>query len=93
MPDSFRLIVSPQFKADVRKLVRRSIRLLEPLDEIFVILGKDPYNISGQYNIKKLDGLTAGQGQWRIRFGDYRIRYDIFGIDVILHSYRRPPRR
>jgi addiction module RelE/StbE family toxin len=88
MPDSFRVVVSPQFKRDARKIVRRRPKLLDEVDEILTILAKDPYNTSRQFNIKKLTSVSAGQGQWRIRFGDYRIRYDIFGQEVILHSFR-----
>lgn len=88
MPDSFRVVVSPQFKRDSRKIVRRRPKLFGEVDEILTILAKDPYNTSRQFNIKKLTSLSAGEGQWRIRFGDYRIRYDIFGQEVILHSFR-----
>jgi len=88
MPDSFRVVVSPQFKRDSRKVVRRRPKLLDEVDEILTILAKDPYNTSRQFNIKKLTSVSAGAGQWRIRFGDYRIRYDIFGQEVILHSFR-----
>jgi mRNA-degrading endonuclease RelE of RelBE toxin-antitoxin system len=32
--------------------------------------------------------LKPGEGQWRIRAGDYRLRYDIFGRDVVLYAVR-----
>ena len=35
---------------------------------------------------KKLVGIQSGV--WRIRIGDYRIRYDIEGSTVILHTIR-----
>jgi len=43
---------------------------------------------SGQHKIKKLAGLKTGEGQWRVRWRDYRLRYDIFGSEVVLHSFR-----
>lgn len=49
-------------------------------------LKQDPYNRGRQHNIKKLRGVKKGEGQWRIASGDYRIRYDIFGQDVLLYS-------
>lgn len=88
MPDPFRVVVSPQFKRDSRRIVRRRPRLLDEVDEILTILAKDPHNTSRQFNIWKLTSVSAGEGQWRIRFGDYRIRYDIVGREVILHSFR-----
>jgi len=33
--------------------------------------------------------MKAGEGQWRIRCRDYRLRYDIMGKDVALHTFRR----
>jgi mRNA-degrading endonuclease RelE of RelBE toxin-antitoxin system len=32
--------------------------------------------------------VPAGEGQFRVRVGDYRLRYDVVGDDVILHSMR-----
>lgn len=43
---------------------------------------------SGLHPIKKLAGLKPGEGQWRIRWREYRLRYDIFGSEVVLHSFR-----
>ena len=32
--------------------------------------------------------VPSGEGQYRIRIGDYRIRYDIIGTEVILYSFK-----
>jgi len=37
---------------------------------------------------RKLAGLKPGEGQWRIRAGDYRLRYDVFGHDIVLYALR-----
>lgn len=49
-------------------------------------LRQDPYNRGRQHKIRKLKGLKVGEGQWRIALGDYRIRYDIVGREVVLYS-------
>lgn len=58
------------------------------MKELVDILRRDPYNRNGQHPIKKLTGYKAGEGQWRIRWKEYRLRYDILGSDVVLYSFR-----
>jgi mRNA-degrading endonuclease RelE of RelBE toxin-antitoxin system len=58
------------------------------MEELLAILRRDPHNRSGQHPIKKLTGCKAGEGQWRIRWKEYRLRYDILGSDVVLYSFR-----
>jgi mRNA-degrading endonuclease RelE of RelBE toxin-antitoxin system len=62
--------------------------MADALYGLIAILGEDPHNRSGRYAIKKLAGLGPGEGQWRIRWREYRLRYDISGTDVVLHSFR-----
>jgi mRNA interferase RelE/StbE len=73
----YELVISNRFRRDLRRLdaqVHR--RVLAALDE----LQANPYQ--GQQ-------LTEVQiGQWRIRVGDYRIRYDIEGNRVLLYRVR-----
>jgi mRNA-degrading endonuclease RelE of RelBE toxin-antitoxin system len=40
----------------------------------------------GQHSIKKLTDVEPGEGQWRVRSGAYRLRYDIQDGIVTLHS-------
>jgi mRNA-degrading endonuclease RelE of RelBE toxin-antitoxin system len=58
------------------------------LEELIEILSDDPHNRSGRHQTKKLAALKAGEGQWRVRWRDYRLRDDIFGSEVVLHSFR-----
>jgi mRNA-degrading endonuclease RelE of RelBE toxin-antitoxin system len=44
----------------------------------------DPLNKSRKYPIKKLQGVSAGEGQHRVRSGRFRFRYDIAGREVVL---------
>lgn len=88
MQDPFRVLTTPAFERDFRKAVRGNAELVEALEHLLWILRDDPHNRSGEHNIRKLAGLKPGEGQWRIRWRDYRLRYDIFGKEVVLHSFR-----
>jgi len=48
------------------------------------ILELDPFNVARNYPIKKLADLKQGQGQYRLRLGRWRFRYDIYGQEVVL---------
>lgn len=84
----FRTRSAPSFERDIRRLTKRNPSLLLKVEEAAAILRVDPYNTTGRYNIKKLNAVRPGEGQWRIRIADYRIRYDVFGSDVVLYSFR-----
>jgi mRNA-degrading endonuclease RelE of RelBE toxin-antitoxin system len=88
MPDQYSVLTTPAFERDFRKASKGSAALVGALEELLGVLRNDPHNRTGQHNIKKLAGLEPGEGQWRIRWRDYRLRYDIFGEEVILHSFR-----
>ncbi len=85
---AFRLITTPRFERDVRRNLRLNPALGTVLKKIRTILSEDPYNLKHQNSIKKLSGIQPGEGQWRIRSGDYRLRYDIFDKDVVLYTFR-----
>ena len=73
----YSLVIARRFRQDLRRLDgqmhRRVLEVLERLQE-------DPFQ--GQ----RLTNVTIGQ--WRIRVGDYRIRYDIEGEQVLLYRVR-----
>jgi mRNA interferase RelE/StbE len=73
----YRLIIANRFRRDLRRLNaethRRVLAVLEELQD-------NPYQGS------KLSHIAIGQ--WRIRIGDYRIRYDIEGEEVLLYRVR-----
>lgn len=50
------------------------------------ILCVDPYNRTRNHHVKKLTDVEKGYGQYRLRSGRFRFRYDIFDKKVILHS-------
>ncbi len=49
------------------------------------VLSSNPYNRSRQHNIKKLEDVPSGDGQYRLALGRWRFRYDIVGQAVWLH--------
>lgn len=88
MSGRFRVLTTPAFEREFRKAAKGNPVLLRALDELLFTLREDPLDRSGQHKIKKLAGLKPGDGQWRIRWRDYRLRYDILGSEVVLHSFR-----
>jgi hypothetical protein len=55
------------------------------LETALTLLSEDPHNRGGRHPIRKLQGVTEGQGQYRLRLGRWRFRYDILGNEVVLH--------
>lgn len=71
------LVIAHRFRQDLRRLdVQMHRRVLEVLER----LQENP--LQG----KRLTDVAIGQ--WRIRVGDYRIRYDIAGEQVLLYRVR-----
>ena len=48
------------------------------------ILEVDPFNVTRSHPIKKLSDVAVGDGQYRLRLGRWRFRYDIYGQEVVL---------
>jgi mRNA interferase RelE/StbE len=73
----FALVISNRFRRDLRRLdAQAHRRVLAALDD----LQENPYQGS------QLTDVAVGQ--WRMRVGDYRIRYDIEGNRVLLYRVR-----
>jgi mRNA-degrading endonuclease RelE of RelBE toxin-antitoxin system len=88
MAARFLVLATPSFEREFRKRSKGNNALVKALEELVAILAEDPHNRSGRYPIKKLVGLKPDGGQWRIRWHDYRLRYDISGAEVVMHSFR-----
>lgn len=84
----FHVVASSHFARDLKRLAKRNPDLLQKMEVLKIILEQDPHNITKRFNIKKLSGIKPGRGEWRIRFGDYHLRYDIFGREVVLYVLR-----
>ncbi|MGA2737634.1 MAG: hypothetical protein ABSG65_09300 [Bryobacteraceae bacterium] len=78
----FLVLTVSRFDRELKKLAAQHSELPEYYREIIAILQQDPYNRSRRYLIKKLQGVQADDGQYRIRSGRFRFRYDIQGQSV-----------
>ncbi|GBC76334.1 hypothetical protein HRbin07_00533 [bacterium HR07] len=86
MPPAYRVVSTSHFARDYRTLIKRNPQVIPLIEAMIEALRQDPYNRTKQHRIKKLKGLKVGEGQWRIALGDYRIRYDIVGREVVLYT-------
>ena len=82
---SFFVRTTPHFERLLRHLARQHRELASIFAEVLAILRSDPYNRSRKYAIKKLEGVPAGQGAYRLRLGRFRFRYDIRNQEVVVH--------
>ncbi len=85
MTPAFLVRTTPRFERLFRTLSKRHRDLYEIRDEVLDILSSDPYNRSRRHPIRKIAGVKRGAGQYRLRLGRWRFRYDIFGNEVALH--------
>lgn len=84
-PSSYRVLTSAHFDRLIKKLAPKHPDLVRRFEEALAVLSVDPHNSTDKYPIKKLAGVPPGEGQYRLRFGRFRFRYDITGKDVMLH--------
>jgi mRNA-degrading endonuclease RelE of RelBE toxin-antitoxin system len=85
MNGAFAVLATPHFARLYRKLAARHSDLPSIYSQAILILESDPYNTSRRHPIRKLEGVNAGLGQYRLRLGRWRFRYDIQGREVVLH--------
>jgi len=81
---SFAVAAATSFERDFQKLAKRHESLLNAYERAVSTLKTDPYNRSRLHPIKKLTDVSPGNGQYRIRIGRWRFRYDIEGQTVRL---------
>lgn len=83
---NYHVLKTPRFDRDAKKLVKRDRQIPTIILRSIEILSFDPLNLTRRYDIKKLKDVE--EGSWRIRFGDYRLRYDIDDHSVVLTRIR-----
>ena len=84
MIPSFPIRNTPHFERMTQKLLKHHPELRALLDRVREILSSDPYNLTLSHPIKKLAGAAQGEGQFRLRLGRWRFRYDVQGGEVVL---------
>ncbi len=73
----FEVRITSRFDRELKQLAARHPDLPRLYAAILPILKDDPYNRTRSHAVKKLTGVAAGDGQYRIRSGRFRFRYDI----------------
>jgi len=81
---SYSVVTTAHFDRLLKKLAPKHPELVERFEKAIAILSLDPYNKNRKYPIKKLQGVPAGEGQYRLRSGRFRFRYDIADREVVL---------
>ena len=84
MTSPYSVHTTPHFDRSLKKLSRHHPHLADRYAEAIDILRADPQNLIRAHNIRKLQGIQPGEGQYRLRLGRWRFRYDIFGREVWL---------
>ncbi len=85
MTPPFSVQTTPRFDRLLKKLTKHHRDLPDRFTEVVTILRSDPHNSTRRHPIKKLEGLPAGEGQFRLGLGRWRFRYDIWGDTVELN--------
>lgn len=79
-------MATAHFERDYRRLLKGHPDLAARFAEAIAALKIDPHNHSRRYPIKKLESVPAGEGQYRLRSGRFRLRYDIQAKTVFLKA-------
>lgn len=85
MTPRFQVTLTAHFKRQFAKLAKRHPDFVESCNRAISLLETDPHNVSRSYPIRKLESVTPGEGQYRLRLGRWRFRYDIVGQEVVLN--------
>lgn len=81
---AYSVVTTTHFDRMLKKLAPKHPDLVERFEEAIAILSSDPRNKNQRHPIKKLRGVSAGEGQYRLRSGRFRFRYDIDEHNVVL---------
>ena len=89
MTPPFRVATTTHFDRRFKQLVRRHPGLAVLYARALDILSSDPYDRTRSHNIRKLESVPPGEGQYRLRLSRFRFRYDIEGQVVYLKECAR----
>jgi len=80
MAKNYKLIPSKTFLKDLKKI---SPEFKSNIDKALLESTHDPFSAR---DLQKLANVEIGR--WRLRIGDYRLRYDVVGKEIRLHVIR-----
>ena len=80
MAKTYKLVPSKTFLKDLRKIPPES---KSRVNKALLKFKQDPFSAR---DLKKLANVEIGR--WRLRIGDYRLRYDIVGQEIQLRIIR-----
>ncbi|MDO8575631.1 MAG: type II toxin-antitoxin system RelE/ParE family toxin [bacterium] len=83
---TYKIFVDKVFDKELRKSIKIHKDILKYYEKAITTLSIYPLNLSKAHDIKKLNGVKMWQGEWRIRIGNYRLRYDVKNLNVHLFS-------
>ena len=86
MTSTFTIYTTARFDRELAKLKEHHQELVGYYERACSVLATDPYNRSRSHPIKKLEGVKPGDGQYRLRVGRFRFRYDAEGRTVYLKA-------
>jgi mRNA-degrading endonuclease RelE of RelBE toxin-antitoxin system len=84
--NGFDVRATKHFERTLKKLARAHPQVRDEYEAILPTLSADPYNRTRRHPIRKLEGVAAGEGQYRIRMRRFRFIYDIDGHTVFLKA-------
>jgi mRNA-degrading endonuclease RelE of RelBE toxin-antitoxin system len=82
MPDAFRVRSTARFDRLVKTHRKRHREFSQILADALDILEEDPLDRARSHQVKKLANVKTGEGQYRLRLGRWRLRYDVSEDEV-----------
>ncbi len=84
MTAGFSLTATSHFRRLARRLIKRHPEFVDVYKKAVEILREDPLNQTRKFSIKKLHEIRQDEGQFRLRLGRFRLRYDVYEDEVLL---------
>jgi mRNA-degrading endonuclease RelE of RelBE toxin-antitoxin system len=81
---AFRVRSTARFDRLEKSHRKRHKEFIEIFADALTILEQDPLGRTRIHQVKKLANVKAGEGQYRLRLGRWRFRYDVEDADVTL---------
>lgn len=84
MPAAFLVRSTTRFDRLVKTHGKQHREFSQIFENALAILEEDPLNRTRTHQIRKLANVRTGEGQYRLRLGRWRFRYDVSDAEVTL---------